>query len=306
MSAIYLSAVCSEHGEPHPLSELGGEADQLTLPDSGLANYRVSDQEIWEMAAAVCARSLAGAAGPPDLLVYVSENDRTPADSLEKILRLLGLGTIGYLAVCGHGCGNLVPALRMAKDALHSGRHDRVLLVLADRASDQDRTMLSGLSILSDGAVSCLVTREPEQSASSHFRIGAMTTRTDIVPDSAAPEEPRLLSIIKLAVAGVVDIAAGADGELEDVEYLVFGNYRITSQRFLASAMGFPPERLLLGQVAELGHCFSADVLVTLDQNAASGHFETGDRILASATGTRSWSMMLVECVRLPGSNPLD
>ncbi|MCQ4083518.1 hypothetical protein NGB36_23705 [Streptomyces sp. RB6PN25] len=304
MSAIHLSAICYEHGEPRPVSELGDEAAQLTLPDSGLADYLVSDREIWDMAAAVCERSLAKSPGPPDLLVYVSENDRSPAASLEKIARRLGLSTIAYLAVCGYGCGNMIPALQMAKDALYSGRHDRVLLVLADRAPDKERMMLSGLSVLSDGAVSCLVTRELEQSAGSHFKVGAMTTRTDIGPDGKATAEPGLLSIIKLAVDGLADIAAQDDGKPDDVRYLVFGNYRITSQKFLASAMGFPAERLLLGQVGELGHCFSADCLVTLVQSAAGGRLELGDRIIASATGTHSLSMMTAECVRLPAANP--
>jgi len=46
----------------------------------------------------------------------------------------------------------------------------------------------------------------------------------------------------------------------------MFSNYRVNSQRFLAAAMGVPPESLVLGSVAELARCFSADTLVTLSE----------------------------------------
>lgn len=302
LTTIHISAISYAHGEPRPIAELGNQAADLTKPEYGLADYRVGDREIWESAAAVGARTLAlsESAGPPDLLLYVSENDGSPAASLEKIVRRLGLPRIAYLSVCGHGCGNLVPALRIAQDALSSGRHDRVLLVLADQALAHERLMLSGLSVLSDGAVSCLVTRDAP-AAGGAFAIGPMATRSEVRPDTP-DAEPILLSLIELAVASMADLSADPDARLKDIRYLLFGNYRVTTQKFLASAMGFQPDRLLLGHIAELGHCFSADALVSLEQIAAEGQFEFGDRILISAIGTHSWSMMIAEHAAQPGA----
>ncbi len=291
MTAIHLSAVHWEHGDPHPVAGLGPHTAELTHPDSGLAHYRVSGDEIREMAARVAARTAAAAAGPPDLLVYVSENDRPAVASLAHLTRELGLGTATHLAVCGHGCGNLVPALQLARNALYAGGHERVLLVLADRVTDGERLMVSGLSVLSDGAAGCLVTREQEPGSGPRFRVDAMTTRTDTASGGG------LMSIVQLAVDGVADLGAGGRDALAGVRHAVFGNYRVTSQQFLLSALGLPPDRLLLGRVADLGHCFSADFLVTLAEQAAAGTVAPGDRVAAAATGTHSLSVLTATCL---------
>ena len=111
-------------------------------------------------------------------------------------------------------------------------------------------------------------------------------------------------------VVGWVDLRApdveaqlakyGSRSKFKGVRHVVLGNYRVTSQKFLASAMGFPPERLLLGRVAELGHCFSADFLVTLAERATDGTVAPGDRVAAAATGTHSLSMLTA--TRVPAS----
>jgi len=156
LKPIYISAINYVLGEPHPLTELSDPALlKLASPQHGLVSYLSSDQEIWQLAAAAGKRTIE--AGPqPDLLIYVSENQAEIAAALPLAVGRLGLGTTEYVSVAGHGCGNLGPALRVARDALYSGQHDQVLLILADRVLDGDRSMINGLSVLSDGAASCL------------------------------------------------------------------------------------------------------------------------------------------------------
>ncbi|HEX3786045.1 MAG TPA: 3-oxoacyl-[acyl-carrier-protein] synthase III C-terminal domain-containing protein [Pseudonocardiaceae bacterium] len=299
MTAIHLSAFSYELGDPHSISELGDEAAAEQPPSNqGLANYLVSHQEIRQLAKTVCKRTLEQSSKAPDLIVYVSENDRRIDDSLARIASEIGLPAVRYLAVSGHGCGNLVPALLVVRDALSSGRHDRILLVFADRALDGERQMLSGLSVFSDGAAACMVTGEPEDAAGCQAKVTALTTRTqvEIGPEQLAGQS--LLTMVELATAAVADILRDTGCARADFGHVLFPNYRMGSQKFLTTAMGLPPQQLLAGPVGELGHCFSADILITLAMYTASGRLRPGDRLLASATGTYSWSIMAVEITR--------
>lgn len=180
MTLLHLSAVEYVHGDRHSIAELSGQLDaELLDPDSGLAYYRASDLEIWQLAAAAGARTVAAGADPPDLLVYVTENDHGSSDSLTRLVRSLDLPAAEYLRVSGHDCGNLGPALLLARRALASGEHRRVLLLLADKVLDGDRSQADKLSVVSDGAVACLVTAEPLEVGGPRFAVHGVSTVTD-------------------------------------------------------------------------------------------------------------------------------
>ncbi|MFC9328858.1 3-oxoacyl-[acyl-carrier-protein] synthase III C-terminal domain-containing protein [Kitasatospora sp. NPDC057015] len=298
MSDLYLSALAHVHGEPRPIASLAEPgAEELTDPLHGLASYRQSELPIWRLAALAGERTLELADGAPDLLLYISENDEDIADSLARLADRLGLPTVEYLALAGHGCANLGPALRIAGDALASGRHRRVLLISADRAPAGGRLMKSGLSVFSDGAAAGVLTRSPPDRRSATFRIDAVGLRTSVRAGSRSA--PGLLDIVELATDAVTDILAETGRSPEDFDAVVFANYRLQSQGFLATAMGFGQDRLLLGDVAGLAHSFSADLLITLEQLAADGRTRPGHRLLVSATGPHAWSILAVEQVGL-------
>ena len=295
---MYISAIGYAHGEPSSIAELGDEdISALCRPEHGLANYRVSDQEIWQLALAACEQTLSSVVGAvPDLLVYVTENDRDVACSVRRLAEALAIPTLEYVVVSGHGCGNFGPALRVACDAICAGQRGQILVVLADRVSGGSRMMLSGLSVFSDGAASCVVSLEPTDARGPHFTLLATTTvnRAEVAPEAA---DASMLSIVSMASDGIIDLTRKTRIDPGDFDHVLFSNYRIISQKFLASAMGFPAEKLLIGQVGEFGHCFSADILVTLHMAASEGKIKPGDRVVASATGPYSWSMVAAERV---------
>jgi 3-oxoacyl-[acyl-carrier-protein] synthase-3 len=280
------------HGAPEELSGLDEAMPvDLTLPEHGLAHYRVSGHPIGELAARAAERCLAAAGAAPDLLLYVSEDDTRMPASLAGIADRLGLPDVAYLSLSGHDCGNLGPALRTAGDLLDSGRHERIMLITADRALPGERVMRNGMSVFSDGAVACLVTRQEQSTSGPRFRVASITTRTDF---RAVPAEQAMLAKAELAAACVAGLPDGAGARLRDFQHVVFGNYRVSAQRFLTAAMGLPADRLLLGAIADLGHC-SGDLPVTLRQRADDGSVRVGDRVLASAIGPYSWSLLDLE-----------
>lgn len=296
MITLHLSALEYVHGGRHSIAELSGRLDAETLgADSGLSHYRVSDLEIWQLAASAGTRTLAGSAEQPDLVVYVTENDHDSSISITRLVRALDLPAARYLRVSGHDCGNLGPALVLARQAIASGEHSRVLLLLADKTLDGDRNPANRLSVLSDGAVACLITDAPTSFSGAVFAVHGITAITDLDADSPGETGERITSTVALSVAGVTAITQETGRELKDFDHLIFPNYRMIIQQFLCSAMGAPLEQLLLGPMAEFGHCFSADILMTLRHCASTGQIRPKDHLLASCDGPTSWSTLSVE-----------
>lgn len=296
MTLLHLSAVEHVHGDRRSIAELSGRLDaELLDPDSGLSYYRASELEIWQLAAAAGTRTLAVSAELPDLLVYVTENDHDSSDSLTCLIRALDLPAARYLRVSGHDCGNLGPALVLARQALASGEHRRVLLLLADKALDGNRNPANRLSVISDGAVACLVTDRPSGFGGAKFAVHGMTAMADLHATDPGEADDTVMSTVALSVAGATAITDQTGRELKDFDHLVFPNYRMITQQFLCSAMGVPPERLLVGPMAEFGHCFSADILMTLGHCANTGQIRPNDHVLASSDGPASWTTLSVE-----------
>ncbi|MDY0810758.1 3-oxoacyl-[acyl-carrier-protein] synthase III C-terminal domain-containing protein [Kitasatospora purpeofusca] len=294
MHGTTISAIGYECGDLRPVSDLAGTTTADISPlVTEIIHFRESRREIWDLAATAAERTLATAARP-DLVVYVSENDPDTTGSLARILDRLGLDDVEHLALSGQDCGNLVPAVRVASDALASGRSERVLLLLADRAEGRDRIMASGLSVFSDGAAACLLSRGPEP-AGPRLRVEAAGSRTAVRLADADPAEQGLLSTVRLASETVTALLDTLGRTRADFRYAILPNYRPAAQKFLLAAMRMPPGKLLLGPVTELGHCFSADLLITLHRLAASGALDPGDRLLLATGGPYSWSALAVE-----------
>ncbi|MFD7415730.1 3-oxoacyl-[acyl-carrier-protein] synthase III C-terminal domain-containing protein [Kitasatospora purpeofusca] len=294
MHGTTISAIGYECGDLRPVSELAGTTTADISPlVTEIVHFRESRREIWDLAATAAERTLA-TADRPDLVLYVSENDPDTTGSLARILDRLGLNDVEHLALSGQDCGNLVPAVRVASDALASGRCERVLLLLADRAEGRDRIMASGLSVFSDGAAACLLSGGPEPTG-PRLRVEAAGSRTAVRPAGADPAEQGLLSTVRLASGTVTALLDDLGRTRADFRYAILPNYRPAAQRFLLAAMRMPPDRLLLGPVTDLGHCFSADLLITLHRLAAAGALDPGDRLLLATGGPYSWSALAVE-----------
>jgi len=293
---LHLSALEYVHGERHSIAALSGELNaELLGPDTGLSYYRSSDQEIWQLAAAAGTRTVGASAEPPDLVVYVTENDHQSSDSMTCLVRALGLPAAHYLRVSGHACGNLGPALLLAQQALASGEHRRILLLLADRVLNGDRNQTNGLSVVSDGAVACLVTDEPTDFDGARFAVHGVTAVTNLEAADPGQSGEGVLATVALSVAGITAITRQTEREVHDFDHLVLPNYRMIIQQFLCSGMGASTEQLLVGPLSEYGHCFSADVLVTLAHCASAGQIQCGDHVLVSANGPTSWTSIAVE-----------
>lgn len=296
MTPLHLFAIEYVHGDPHDIGELAGQLDpELLSPDTGLSRYRASDLDIWELSAAAGAQTLKVATEPPDLVIYMTENDHVASDSLNNLVRSLDLSAARYVRGSGHDCGNLGPAMSLARQALASGEHRQVLIILADKVIDGDRSQADKLSVVSDGAAACLITAEPPDTDGVRFAVNGISTVTDSDAASGHEAGDRILATVALAAAGAAAITEETGREAKDFDHLLFPNYRAVAQQFLCSALGVPVDKLLVGPMAEFGHCFSADSLVSLAHCANTNEIRPSEHVLAFGDGQYSWSSLAIQ-----------
>jgi 3-oxoacyl-[acyl-carrier-protein] synthase III len=290
---VYLSALAAAPGTGRPLAALAGmlpPAVLATLGSSGFTGYLASDRSAPELAAASLRRSLE-VAGEPELaaLVYAtnsSEGNSATHDAF-SLVEAVDRPTAPPVVLGGNGCGNLVPALRLAADWARSDGTSPVGVVTADRRADAARFEAFSGSVLSDGAASCLVGPVPYGDG---FRLlGLATAARGRMPDAGS--FLKNARTVRSGVHEALDRLGIRPGDVaNEFRTLLVGNYSPSTRRFFAGMCGMPEGRVYAPRALETGHCFSADLLVGLGDLAREGALAPDDRLLLLATGAQSWS----------------
>jgi len=292
---VYLSAIASALGEKIPLVEIADDVvrEQLgALHSQGLKHCRVTSAPATQLAVASARRTLDGVPTETvEAIVYCTDTapEKTTTGDVWDFLLELGLPGTPATVVGGSGCGNLGPGLAVARDLILAGGVSTVLLVTADRVRDETRYLANGQTALSDGAASCLITSRPRGTAfrihgpASSFKvdIGTATARPIIVAKATA-------QTIQGTVRRVIEPLSLAPA---DFRYLLTGNYGLSAQAFLATSAGIPLDQVYCPLLAQVGHCFSADVLLGLASLLETDQVSHGDRALLLAMSPRSWAV---------------
>jgi hypothetical protein len=253
---LVVGAFGAHFGAQQPLSILSDELteDQIKLLAKDFDHVLVADQEIWKSAVTAAENSLAHAELPPDLIVYLTENDSDTTASTALIGEQLGLGTVPRLAISGHECGNLGPAIQLVSDALATRRARRVLLIVADHAKPGARLMSNGMSYFSDGAASCLIAPASQDSAPG-FELGCCIGEVAVVITPGAPTQP---TDIRATVASI-RAATNTLSTVNAAQAVLLGHYRDDVRTFLHTATGLLRLPLLQTKRQRCGHIFGAD-----------------------------------------------
>jgi 3-oxoacyl-[acyl-carrier-protein] synthase-3 len=282
MTDVFLSRIAYALGDPGDLDELPeitgppGVADRLR--DGGLAGYRRTDRQAWELAATSGRITLDAAPGIGSV-VYATDTFRPrhdPEIAAARFLNATGLGRIPLVGVGYAGCANLALATRTAAALLRAGDTDSALLVTTDVCEPGQRLLTGGIAVLSDGAASCVATTiEPE----TGFRIiGQVTAIEASLHGLSADDESmamatatgRGVSRVTTALYASTGLSAG------DFAYLVTNNYVASSLRIFAGMAGIGFDRSYRATAADVGHCYAADPLISLAAMAEDGTLRAG------------------------------
>ncbi|HUC56852.1 MAG TPA: hypothetical protein VMA95_05585 [Streptosporangiaceae bacterium] len=278
-----------DHGAIENLDELAARFKLAPQPGLwGWGTIRTTKRELSDLAAEAGAATLKAAGLAPalaDALVLCSNRIPGPAEGhgqfVAEVLTGTGLGDIPAYGVNLNRCVNLLAGIDVAAAFVRSGRHDRVLVITADKVAEgADR--LSQFALFSDGAASCLIAGDPGEAAS--FEVLGCATAQDTATlewsNQISSDLARLVNERLLTAAGL---------KIGDLAALLHANLYTPLVVMKERQAGFGPGQLYLDNIRRIGHCFAADPLINLADRMALGHVGTGSycMLASSVPGSR-------------------
>ncbi|MEV7727414.1 3-oxoacyl-ACP synthase [Streptomyces sp. NPDC087917] len=289
--AVHLSApryVLGEREADHTtIDGLAERARQLGMPPRaalwGWGSVHRTAKAL-ETLAAESARATLEAAGADaadvDCLILCSTRfpggPRTHGAFVEKILAATGLTSAAFTGLTLGRCANLLTGIRTAQAYVAAGLYRRVVVVTADRVTDES-TRMENFALFSDGAASCLVAAEPLGPDSYEIVAGAsaqdptgLDWTHEISSDLAREVNDRILDQTGMKIG--------------DIQGVLHANLYKPVVVLKERQAGFTREQLYLDNIRRVGHCFAADPLINLVDRDAAGELRPhGHYLLASS-----------------------
>lgn len=296
---LYASHIFYELGERVPIGKTTDDKvrEHLeTLHGQGIRHYLVDERPVAELAVAAARPAIDALGGSPvDLFVYCTD---TPTDSpvtrhMWQVQSMIGLIDTPAVLVSGGGCNNLGAGLKVARALMATEGLETVLFVTADRVTGStSRLLYHGMTVLSDSAAACVLTAKP---IADGFRILGMSTEVQADVRSSISQLVMARTIMQKIGQALDRVIAESGVQPAGCRYFVTGNYGRTSSSFLTMAAKCTADQEFGPWVADMGHCFSADILINLFTLMARGLLDPADRLLLLGTSRQSWSVMAAE-----------
>ncbi|KYF91089.1 hypothetical protein BE20_36935 [Sorangium cellulosum] len=298
-------------GEPRAiesLPELAAEPRRLQrMHKHGLRFYMEATRPRGELMVEAVSAALEGSGLDPldiDTVVYATGafDDREDAALMPSVLRRCGLLNARPVGVFLGYCANLTYAFETIEGLRSLGRSRHALLLFGDAyPPGRSRILRQDSAIGSDGAACCVV--------SDRLRRGYDLGRSCHHYDARATEyldAGDIVSYVRAYSQGVrasVDAALASTGaRADECRWLVTANFNRAVLRNLAELSGVQAERLYDRNVAELGHCSSADQLISLSEILASGPPDATPILVAGPAET-VWGAVVARAVCPPSGS---
>jgi 3-oxoacyl-[acyl-carrier-protein] synthase III len=302
---IYLSALWHEPGQRRDIAALDGFAGDKGLEQlvsEGLVSFRESDGTASSLARAAMARTLELVDVPPSslgALVYCTESfdEDCNADGMARACRELGMTSAYPIGLFGASCANLHSAIRIVRALIHDQAIDSALVVCAERLPDgRSRVPDPAMSIISDGAVSFVVTATPHPG----FRVLGMAERA--VPAALSMLETEgLMAFLNELHDNLRRVTRanleGIGKSTKDIARLFTNNYTPAIMESFALVTGFDISQLYLDNASSAGHVGSADTIINLAAHMNSAELRVGDLMFLLVTGPHVWGSIILERV---------
>lgn len=305
----------AEHGTPampaphiHGLSFTVGERDSVSmLPevaespdllsrmrDLGMRHYRRSSDSAVQLASSSISQTMALSpidAEDIDAMIYASADPGAHrTDCVLSLLESAGLTRATPVGISLGDCGNFGSALRVAHSMLADGGSKNVLLVTTDVCTDPAQRILTDtLSVLSDGAASCILS-VTAASGISVLATGQCTDQRVRTTDSTE----QLLLVRRGLSKLVFDVLERTGLSPSDIGLLITNNVNCEAIRFMGVALGLSHEMCYVDNVADYGHVHSADVLINLFTHLEDG-LVSRQLVLAVSHSYGTWGAAVIQ-----------
>jgi 3-oxoacyl-[acyl-carrier-protein] synthase-3 len=228
-----------------------------------------------------------------------------PANPLHEVCRALGLGHALAFTLTQQSCASALQAIDLAgrllaADAIAGpvadstvgsvadsavGESDTAPLALVftgEKAFTRDAQVLPGMSLFSEGASACLVSATGSRDRLLAY---ACSQRGEFDPAGDGSPE-RFQNEYRPLLAEVISQALEQAGlALADLALLLPHNVNLVTWQRMCRLIGFPPERVMLDNIAGNGHVFCADAFLNYQTARERGLLRTGDRYLVATVG---------------------
>jgi 3-oxoacyl-[acyl-carrier-protein] synthase-3 len=213
-----------------------------------------------------------------------------PVNPLHEVCRALELDHALSFTVTQQSCASALLALDLAGRLLAGDRcagadpaaEPLALVFTGEKGFTRDARLLPGMSLFSEGASACLVSR-----SGSRDRLLAYACSQRGEFDAAGGESaeafmreyrPSLAAVIRR----VLDQAGLA---MADIRLVLPHNVNVVTWQRVCLLLEFPAEKVLLDNVASNGHVFCTDAFANYQTACERGLLEPGDRYLVAAVG---------------------
>ncbi|HEY0057792.1 MAG TPA: 3-oxoacyl-[acyl-carrier-protein] synthase III C-terminal domain-containing protein [Flavisolibacter sp.] len=288
-----LSAIQYELGEFRNIDELDflvNDPEKLELfRSSGLLHYAESELSLMELCSRAVTRTLDTATVDRkaiDFVLFVAENANTDFSlgirQVNNLLTQLGLDHALPVSIGLSDCANILTGIQMGVSLVAAKTARNVLLVCADRILREPgkREMARQMSVLSDGAVSCVLS-EP---AAGDFDVGLITHHNK--PSqwelwNTVSEYENIYSMEKFKQLVTVGKRSLRQHGVQpkDIKKVITGNYRESISKMFIEITGFLPEQGYFDNIPRFGHTLAGDVLINLKDYADQAQLSPGEKI---------------------------
>jgi hypothetical protein len=224
---------------------------------------------------------------------------------LQAVVQDLGLECAAVYGNWTAACGNLAPALNLARSLLIAHAADRVLLVAADRLRPGlRRQAMTGGAVLSDVAAACILDRER-----GGLQLEDIVLRPSprILAPRAAGNFVLQARELRQAIRGLADqVEVRSGAPLADFDLVVAETLEEPLIELLCAQTGLARRRVLTPGRASYGHAFSADLLLSI--GAIADTLGSGPPRRVAAISLSSWtlsaSLFELEPLNAPAPQP--
>lgn len=207
-----------------------------------------------------------------------------PLNPLHDLCDRLGLRHAVAFTVTHQSCATGLLALDLAGRLLASDDEPEALalVVAGEKAFTRDSQLLPETSIFGEGASACLV-----RGSGPRDRLLAYATNLrGEFDDELAAAATFFQREYHTSLADVIRTALGEAGiGLDKVSLILPHNVNVVSWQRLCRRIGFPVARVLLDNVAAMGHVFCADAFFNYRTACERGLLKQGDIYLIAAAG---------------------
>ncbi|MCX4744497.1 3-oxoacyl-ACP synthase [Kitasatospora sp. NBC_01287] len=221
-----------------------------------------------------------------------------PVNPLHELLDRTGLRHARAFTVTHHACATSLLAIDLAGRLLAAEPDPNALalIVAGEKTFTRDAQLVPETAMFGEGAAACLVS-----AGGTRDRVVSFVSSQRGEFDGRLAVDPELLSRYQRAypelLVEVMTAALERAGESwESLALVLPHNVNQVSWQRLSRLVGIPLDKVVLDNVAVVGHSFAADAFINHRTATTRGLLRSGDRYLIAAAGLgATFSAMVLE-----------